>query len=615
MKQMKKKMSTSEIVTHPVNHPEGHSTHRRPAFLKFPVATSSSSLTSDSILLPEKSISDLKPIARAYDGTPIIIVPIDYFDIVCRSFESGMYGFDTESDCHSHDLRIIQIYTGKMVYIFDVTVFDRVKENLFIKFLRAKDRVKIGVDIDTDIFRIQEYYRKRKENNSQWKRAKEKFAINGCLDIQSVARSMGESIMGLDKLGTKYVSGFKGNPTNLGHYNPPTLEQYIYAANDAIVSLKIYRPLITNSPIVKSADIEIDPIFDEFTEMFTDDKPGSIREIMLAVFSKYALWADICPSKRSGMVLRAFGEMSRRGYFTHFNLESDIIWLSNKEWPPKEDAKSEPIVAEESEKSSEPQKKIAKSRSRTGKSKRKKKPLAQSLDYIDAMVKEIDSTISNKQSSKTPPTQKSPSMATDRLGQYPVTENPAGLKVQMQNNKTKSIFTMNLNPKSSSADVANRVMEQIRVLDEVIGAISKSPIERKRTMHETFLQTFGGENGAIDAEILKQVFPDNKFNSDDVVQDALLEMHRVESEMTDEIYGLVQNELLGYLVAGDMLATSINYREFIRISSEMVAKVLPKYKNGSKKVLLANIFVHIGLENGHFISNKMGDLRFAGSTN
>ena len=201
-------------------------------------------LTTDSQTVEEKSPYDLTFHLMAYDGTPIILVPDDYFNVVAASFTAGMYGFDTESDCQTMELRTIQIYTGREVYIFPARALNHLQENKLVKFMKSKDRLKVGADIDTDCYRLRRHVNMRKVHGTVDQKLKYKFTINGTIDLQSIARSLGETTMGLEDLASKYIEGFEGNPSALGSYNPPTNEQYVYAANDAVISLKIYEPLL-----------------------------------------------------------------------------------------------------------------------------------------------------------------------------------------------------------------------------------------------------------------------------------------------------------------------------------------------------------------------------------
>ncbi len=594
-------MSTTEVNVVVSNPQDARSTHRRPAFMKAPV--SAPILSSPPPMARAQSIADLEPIGSAYDGTPVIVVPKDYQQIVAATFDAGMYGFDTESDCQTAQLRILQVYTGQAVYIFDVSVFDLLTDNLFVKFLRSKDRIKVGVDLDTDVFRIQSYFRNRKDNSPAWKRHKEKFTINGCIDIQSIAHSLGEKIMGLEKLGVKYVPGFTGNPSNLGHYNPPTLEQCIYGANDAIVSLKIYKPLLTALAVLPKApvaspvavpetqsknDIDIDAIFDEYVELFNGEEPGSIQHVLKTIIKTYPPWVEFPIEKRSSLGLRALGEISRKGYVTHFDILEDVIWLSNKKWPPEET----PILTSE-EPSVIPEESKPKPRKKS--SKKKPKPLSKmgkSFDDIDAMVAEIDAATPKRTS---PPAK--------------IAETGNGFKVQMLNNGSKKIYSMHVDPKNTASQVADIVMKQIKLLDNIIACLHKGPIIRKTTIAQSFAKTFVHDTGQIDPISLQSLFPKNNAPSEDLINESLEEMTRVECEMTDELYRMVQDELVMRMVETKTLGSSIAYTDFIVIISEIIGNVIQKYSKGSKKILLANIFVHIALENGHLSSNPDGDLR------
>ena len=165
---------------------------------------------------PEKQVTDLYSTIRAYDGTPIYIVPLGYTNVVCSHLKAGTYGLDTESDCNTGALRIIQIYNGKVVFIFPVEALDNPVENGLIKFLKSKDRIKIGVDLDGDIFRLKKYVHTRRHASPEDQRVKYKFTVNGAIDVQNVAHTIGETSFSLDKLSHKYVEDFVGNPSELG---------------------------------------------------------------------------------------------------------------------------------------------------------------------------------------------------------------------------------------------------------------------------------------------------------------------------------------------------------------------------------------------------------------
>jgi hypothetical protein len=302
-------LKTTEL--HPAESSENKwstkSTHRRPAFADSAVPSRSS--VPKQLLatkpyspmeiqsLPELQISDLKSNLQAYDGTPIYIVPKIYYDLVAQSFTAGMYGLDTESDYDTGDLRILQIYTGTKVYIFPVDVLDRQLDNYFIKFLKSKDRIKVGVDIDGDAYRIKKYVQTRRHMSHVEQNAKYKFTVNGTIDVQSVARSFNEQGFSLEKLAFKYVEDFQGNPSDFGDYLHPTPNQYIYAANDAILSLKIYFPLVHREPCFRWQQLrEVETAYQEASQeplLLEEQKTSEKKQSSL--LEQLADEQEVCP--------------------------------------------------------------------------------------------------------------------------------------------------------------------------------------------------------------------------------------------------------------------------------------------------------------------------------
>lgn len=221
-------------------------------------------------LQTELTLQDLQSNIQAYNGSPIYIVPEKYYDLVAQSFTAGMYGLDTESDYYNSELRIIQVYTGSKVYIFPVNVLDRQVDNFFIKFLKSKDRIKVGVDIDGDAYRIKKYVQTRRHSSQEEQSAKYKFTINGTIDLQSIAHSFHERGLSLEKLAFKYVEDFQGNPSDFGSYLNPSPGQYIYAANDAVLSLLIYYPLIERNPCSRWRQLQV--VSEAYGDL--EDPPG-----------------------------------------------------------------------------------------------------------------------------------------------------------------------------------------------------------------------------------------------------------------------------------------------------------------------------------------------------
>lgn len=265
-----------------------------------------------------KSVNDLKHSLVCYDGTPIFIVPSDYHNVVAGSFGPGMYGLDTESDYHTGELRIVQVYNGTNVYIFAVSLLEISASNLFLKFLKSNDRVKVGVDIHGDKTKIETYIRKRKSQDKESDDFKYKFAMNGTIDLQCIARSFKEPCLSLDKLSEKYVSDFQGNPSEYGDYMFPTEKQYVYAGNDAVLSLKIYYPLISHNPCPRWLETNMGPLFipDNDYQEFADFVVTSlislgikkISSLVNYICNSYGPWSSKYPNDIKQSKAREFLE-------------------------------------------------------------------------------------------------------------------------------------------------------------------------------------------------------------------------------------------------------------------------------------------------------------------
>lgn len=187
-----------------------------------------------------KNIQDLKPSFNAYDGTPIVIVPVDYSTVVASTFAPGIYGMDIQTDSNNNTVRLIEVFNGSMVYIFKAEAL-KFRDVGLRKFLSAKDRTKIGVDLDMDLYNIRTYINSLKDNTVK---SESVPSINGTIDIQNIAMTLGEPAISLTKLGDKYVEDYVEQPKIFGDYVNPTPDEYICAANDVIIALKIYFPLI-----------------------------------------------------------------------------------------------------------------------------------------------------------------------------------------------------------------------------------------------------------------------------------------------------------------------------------------------------------------------------------
>ena len=284
-----------------------------------------------------------------YDGTPIVLVTTKNKHEIFNSFSYGNYGFDTESDCKNNTLKLIQIYDGKTVYILSVDIIILSKSCPIIKFLSSKTKIKIGVDIDGDQRALAKYfsYRRRmlaKSNIS----IKFRIAFNGFVDLQSIAQLNGESIKSLNGLSDKYVEDFIGNPSKLGSYVNPTREQYIYAANDAILSLKICKPLLNKRPCARWLNLHIDDDSDELEDLESKNdffawvfpilaecqNPRSFKSLVFQACNSYKPWqtkySDSVKEIKAERLLKSFIDEGLL-YFDEFNKVVCLNEISSEE--------------------------------------------------------------------------------------------------------------------------------------------------------------------------------------------------------------------------------------------------------------------------------------------
>jgi hypothetical protein len=303
----------------------------------------------DKEIIKYKTRNNLPKDLKAYDGTPIHIVAGDEHDKIIKGFLAGTYGVDTESDCRTADLRVIQIYDGKIVYIFFADSLLPSINCPLTKFMASKDRIKIGVDIDGDISKMTRHLSREKGRQIKYHREDVKRVsnlrkynptMNGFIDVQSIARSIGDRGFSLDKLAHKYVEDFKGNNTVLGSYIDPTPEQYIYAANDAILSLKIYRPLIdrisTKRWIEEQKLIDRVPFNkeDEKTLLFgwivplvSGIEPKRISVLVSQIVNSYKSWQNYDRSFREAKAYQLIVELAEERMFDDYDRVGQTIRL------------------------------------------------------------------------------------------------------------------------------------------------------------------------------------------------------------------------------------------------------------------------------------------------
>jgi hypothetical protein len=518
-------------------------------------------LSADDDCTETKCVYDLTFHLTAYDGTPIIIVPEGYFDVVAQSFTAGMYGFDTESDCQNGELRIIQIYTGKEVYIFPAKALDRLKDNYLVKFLKAKDRLKLGADIDTDCYRLRRHVNMRKSQGHFDQKLKYKFTVNGAIDLQSIARSLGETIMGLEDLALKYVDGFEGNPSNLGSYCPPTDQQYIYAANDAIVSLKIYQLLIHRKPTEKWLQLNRPVSLSSDEEV--SDQENDAEEVIEIVEVQDPVDAEIQVDE------------------------------SKSEEPLNEESADEPdtpIIREKLVISTE-MTEVKSKRKRKGK-KNKKPPTKKSpigkheykpRDEIEEALRTIDqlAPASKAPKAKTQPTKFSiPDIEdelkvklrqrVDKLKQHRV--NPISLKTTSFR-EMKALLNQERTTLKDNLEDVNDVISQVRELFDA--GVKKTTLIRSGERFRTFKD---------------MVVEDDRLTTETVDR-----MMAIEKELTDQEYYDSLSEVAVYLLKKNI--ETIEYGILLNFMINDLKTINKKYAEKTDRILAANIMINMALDN------------------
>lgn len=190
----------------------------------------------------------LVSIGFAFDQSPIFVVPPEKYQEVCLSFTAGNYGVDTESDYGTQELRLIQVSNGCATYIFRADALYTNSQDGLVKFMRSKDRIKVGVDIETDARRIKKHHEiwRSSQPSNLYNKTME---VGGIIDLQNLSRALQieKPPISLKSLVKKYLPEFNYEEGHHDSYTNPTTKQYIYAANDAVAPLKIYFKMFSRS--------------------------------------------------------------------------------------------------------------------------------------------------------------------------------------------------------------------------------------------------------------------------------------------------------------------------------------------------------------------------------
>lgn len=299
---------------------------------------------------------------KAYDGTPIVIVKKNEVKSIFSDFVIGKYGFDTESDYKTGDLKILQIYNQETVYIIDVNFISIEHTCPISKFFSSKNRIKIGVDIEGDQRKLVIFYSKLKREYSSRTQRRSSFTLNmnGFLDLQSIARFNGEASLSLNALSDKYVEDFIGNPSKLGSYNNPSDEEYIYAANDAVLSYKICEGLMSKTYCNRYLSNNKEQVFNyelekslmTFHLIQSLKEFGGIRKIINVannIATTYKRWKSMAESFKYNKALEIIRDLAEDGIFTYYDPVSTRIGMIASE-ESSDDPQSSNIISPSNQK-------------------------------------------------------------------------------------------------------------------------------------------------------------------------------------------------------------------------------------------------------------------------
>ncbi len=240
----------------------------------------------------------------------------DFDKYACTIFDTNpsVIGLDTETDICGVGVDVLQLcYEGKEM-IFDYTIeiplynTDKhynvcifllskykldVLPNYIKKILKSKNIVKVGCDITTDIMRINQKYVGK---------------IDGCVDTQYIAKSIGMLDYSLDSLSKKFLGINKSKTDLSANWSENiTTKQLKYAAMDAYMSLLTYTSFFKYDNTNNKKNIVNDIIFnveDEYEDLlyflvhkstiFNNDKnTNSVNKITNVIINGYTKWIKL----------------------------------------------------------------------------------------------------------------------------------------------------------------------------------------------------------------------------------------------------------------------------------------------------------------------------------
>lgn len=153
--------------------------------------------------------------------------------------------------------------------------------NMMFQFLSSLRHIKVGVNITNDNSKIFNDFG---------------IVVQGSVDIQFIARTLGVCNVSMDELGIKYVPNYTLKPKIRGGYLELTTESINYIIGDAIRSREIYQHIISNSHTsIVSNNNKIKITITDDCILFAESFFANIKRITLEKFANhmnygYSIW-------------------------------------------------------------------------------------------------------------------------------------------------------------------------------------------------------------------------------------------------------------------------------------------------------------------------------------
>ena len=210
----------------------------------------------------------------------------------------------------------MSVYTCYIIPIKKLFLKYKIFPPSLLKFFKTKNIIKVGADIHLDIKKLEKYFladsnlfffSDEKEQNKLEFTPMKKEIFKGFIDLQDLARSMGNKSFSLNDLAKAYLN-IKKMKSKLGNYEEELSDKQIYyACHDSYLSLAIYNKMINkplydinkekfycnedekiNNLLKKSKDIPQGTHDDESSFLYPNEKKDEL--VLLSFFNKMKIF-------------------------------------------------------------------------------------------------------------------------------------------------------------------------------------------------------------------------------------------------------------------------------------------------------------------------------------